>query len=78
MHFANVAIRVKSELAELHGERPGVLQGVTVRNRGLGATELLPARHVFMFIGAELFARATSEMPKSIASSRIGLDQASS
>ena len=51
MHFANVAIRVKSELAELHGERPGVLQGVTVRNRGLGATELLPARHAF--IGAE-------------------------
>ena len=32
-HFANVDIRVKSELAELHGERLSVLQGVTVRNR---------------------------------------------
>ena len=34
MHFANVDIRVKSELAELHGDRPSILQGVTVRNRG--------------------------------------------
>ena len=53
MHFENVDIRVKSELVELHGERPGFLQGVTLRNRGLGATELLPARHIFMFISAE-------------------------
>ena len=40
-HFANVDIRVKSELAELHGERPSVLQGVTVRNRGLGQPNYL-------------------------------------
>jgi thioredoxin reductase (NADPH) len=51
--LGNVDVRVQSELAELHGEREGLLQGVTVRNRVSGETRLLPIRHLFMFIGAE-------------------------
>ena len=49
----NVDIQVRSEIVELHGGRAGGLESATVRNRNSGATSSLPARHVFMFIGAE-------------------------
>ncbi len=49
----NVDIQVRSEIVELHGGRAGGLESATVRNRDSGATSSLPARHVFMFIGAE-------------------------
>lgn len=49
----NVEILVRSELVELHGDRCGALTGATVRNRASGAASRLPARHIFIFIGAE-------------------------
>ena len=49
----NVDIVVGSELAALHGEHPGSLAAVTIRDRGSGATRQLPVRQLFMFIGAE-------------------------
>jgi thioredoxin reductase (NADPH) len=49
----NVDIQIRSEIVELHGDRGGALEGVTVRNRDSGATSSLPVRQVFMFIGAE-------------------------
>lgn len=49
----NVEIRVHSELTELQGARGGGLESATVRNRVTGETSALPARQVFMFIGAE-------------------------
>ena len=49
----NVDIQVRSEVVELHGQQPGTLEGVTVRNRASGATSRLPIRHLFMFLGAE-------------------------
>ena len=49
----NVDIRVQSEIVDLHGDRTGALDGVTVRNRASGATSNLPVRQLFMFIGAE-------------------------
>ena len=49
----NVEVLVQSELAELHGEPMGQLNGATVRNRRTRETSHLSIRHVFMFIGAE-------------------------
>jgi thioredoxin reductase (NADPH) len=49
----NVDIRVRSEIVELHGGHAGALESATVRNRATGAMSNLPARHIFMFIGAE-------------------------
>ena len=49
----NVDIQVRSEIVELHGDRGGGLESATVRSRDSGVTSSLPARHVFMFIGAE-------------------------
>ena len=49
----NVEVLVRSELAQLHGDPAGGLDGITVVNRASGQTSRLPARHVFMFIGAE-------------------------
>ncbi|HEY4212178.1 MAG TPA: FAD-dependent oxidoreductase [Steroidobacteraceae bacterium] len=49
----NVDVLVQTEVAELHGERLGILEGATVRNRKSGETSYLPIRHLFMFIGAE-------------------------
>jgi thioredoxin reductase (NADPH) len=49
----NVDIRVRSEIIELHGDRARALEQATVRDNALGAISQLPARHVFMFIGAE-------------------------
>ena len=49
----NVDIRVRSELTELQGAPGGGLQSATVRDRATGDTSALPARQVFMFIGAE-------------------------
>jgi thioredoxin reductase (NADPH) len=49
----NVDILVRSELAELLGDRTQGLHGVTVRNKDSGAITQIPARQVFMFIGAE-------------------------
>ena len=51
--LGNVEVLLQSELTDLHGERAGVLEGVTVRSRGCGATRQLPIRYLFMFIGAE-------------------------
>ncbi|HVO48526.1 MAG TPA: FAD-dependent oxidoreductase [Steroidobacteraceae bacterium] len=49
----NVEVLLQSEVTELHGSRPGVLESGTLRNRKSGATRQLPMRHLFMFIGAE-------------------------
>lgn len=49
----NVDIQVRSEVVELHGQQPGALEGVTIRNRTSGTTSFLPIRHLFMFLGAE-------------------------
>ena len=49
----NVDVRVRSEIIELHGDRAGVLDQATVRDNASGAISQFPARHVFMFIGAE-------------------------
>ncbi len=49
----NVDVLVQTEVAELHGERLGILEGATVRNRKSGETSYRPLRHLFMFIGAE-------------------------
>jgi thioredoxin reductase (NADPH) len=49
----NVDIVAGSEVAALHGEQPGSLTAVTIRNGRSGATRQLPVRQLFMFIGAE-------------------------
>jgi thioredoxin reductase (NADPH) len=49
----NVDILVRSEVVELHGQHPGILEAATIRNRLTGATSRLPMRHLFMFLGAE-------------------------
>jgi thioredoxin reductase (NADPH) len=49
----NVRVLVRSELVELQGDREGTLEGITVVNRASGLTAQLPARQVFVFIGAE-------------------------
>jgi len=49
----NVDIVVGSELAGLHGEHPGSLAAMTIRDRGSGAARQLPVRQLFSFIGAE-------------------------
>lgn len=49
----NVDIVVGSELAALNGELAGRLDTVTIRDRRSAATRELPARQLFMFIGAE-------------------------
>ena len=51
--LGNVDIVVSAELAALHGEPAGHLEGVTIRERRSGATQQLPVRQLFMFIGAE-------------------------
>ena len=51
--LGNVDIVAGSELAALHGERPGCLDAVTIRDRKSGATRQLPVRQLFMFIGAD-------------------------
>jgi thioredoxin reductase (NADPH) len=51
--LGNVDILVGAELAALHGEQAGHLEAVTIRNRASGATQQLPIRQLFMFIGAE-------------------------
>jgi thioredoxin reductase (NADPH) len=48
----NVRVLVRSELVELQGDREGTLEGITVVNRASGLTAQLPARQVFVFIGA--------------------------
>jgi thioredoxin reductase (NADPH) len=49
----NVDIVVGSELVTLDGEHAGSLAAVTIRDRTSGALRQLPARQLFMFIGAE-------------------------
>ena len=49
----NVNIQVRSELLELLGDRTGALEGATVRNNASGEVSRIPARQVFMFVGAE-------------------------
>jgi len=51
--LGNVDIVVSAELAALHGEPAGHLEGVTIRERRSGAIQQLPVRQLFMFIGAE-------------------------
>jgi thioredoxin reductase (NADPH) len=46
----NLKLRTETSIAELHGEQS--LEAVTLRNSGTGASERLPARAVFVFIGA--------------------------
>jgi len=49
----NVEVMVGSEVAALHGEPPGRLEGVTIRNRASGVARQIAAKQLFMFIGAE-------------------------
>lgn len=49
----NVDMVAGSEVVALQGEGPGRLQAVTIRDRASGTTRLLPARQLFLFIGAE-------------------------
>jgi thioredoxin reductase (NADPH) len=49
----NVDLRVRSEVVELLGNDDGILDQVAARDRRSGEVSLLPARHVFMFIGAD-------------------------
>jgi thioredoxin reductase (NADPH) len=49
----NVRLLFRSEVVELHGGQSGTLEGVTVINRASGQASQLPARHLFVFIGAE-------------------------
>jgi len=49
----NVRVLVRSEVVELRGDQSGTLEGVTVINRASGQTSHLPARQVFVFIGAD-------------------------
>jgi thioredoxin reductase (NADPH) len=49
----NVDVIAKSEIVELHGERAGTLEGLTIRNRASDHLIELEARQLFMFIGAE-------------------------
>jgi thioredoxin reductase (NADPH) len=46
----NVHVRPRVAVTEVHGEKS--LEGVSVRDVGTGAVERLPARAVFVFIGA--------------------------
>jgi thioredoxin reductase (NADPH) len=49
----NVRLLFRSEVVQLQGDQSGILGGVTVINRASGQTSQLPARHLFVFIGAE-------------------------
>jgi thioredoxin reductase (NADPH) len=49
----NVRLLFRSEVVQLQGDQSGILEGVTVINRASGQTSQLPARHLFVFIGAE-------------------------
>jgi len=51
--LGNVDIVADSELATLHGEHAGSLAAVAIRNRTSGTTREVPARQLFLFIGAE-------------------------
>jgi thioredoxin reductase (NADPH) len=49
----NVAIQVRSELIELHGDQANALESATVRNNATGTVARVPVRQVFLFVGAE-------------------------
>jgi thioredoxin reductase (NADPH) len=49
----NVDVVLNAEIAQLHGERPGGLTALTVRDRVSGESRELPIRQLFMFVGAE-------------------------
>jgi len=49
----NVDVQLRCELVELHGDRSGTLDSVSVRDNASATLTRLPARHVFMFVGAE-------------------------
>ena len=49
----NIELRPHAELAQLHGELPGGLAGVSWRDRRSGREEERALRHVFLFVGAE-------------------------
>jgi thioredoxin reductase (NADPH) len=47
----NVEVRLQVEIEACHGEAH--LEGITLRDRASGTTEEIPARFVFVFIGAQ-------------------------
>lgn len=47
----NVEVRLQVEIEACHGDAH--LEGITLRDRAAGTTEEIPARYVFVFIGAE-------------------------
>ena len=49
----NVEILAGSEVTALHGPGDGSLDEIEVRNRTRGDTQRLPARQLFLFVGAE-------------------------
>jgi thioredoxin reductase (NADPH) len=56
----NVAIRLRSEVVDGHGE--GRLEGLTLRDNLTGASERLPAAALFVMIGAEPRTRWLGDM----------------
>jgi len=46
----NIEVRLGAEVVEAHGD--GHLEQLTLRDRGTGATETVPAGYLFVFIGA--------------------------
>jgi len=51
--FPNVTIHTRTEVDALAGNRESGLTAVTCRNRDTGETLRLPAKHLFLFIGAD-------------------------
>ena len=59
---SNIAVRLRAEVAAVHGETS--LEGIDVRDRETGAVTRLPSRGLFIFIGADA---ETSWLPDDIA-----------
>lgn len=51
--IGNIELHHDTELASLHGEEGGQLDGVTWRDRHSGRIHDHPIRHVFLFVGAD-------------------------
>ena len=49
----NIELRTQTEISELEGAGEAGLESVTFRNHKTGEAEKRPARHVFLFLGAE-------------------------
>jgi thioredoxin reductase (NADPH) len=50
---ANIELRARTELTQLHGDLAGGLSEVSWRDNRTGVEEQRPIRHVFLFVGAD-------------------------